>query len=144
MIRKYELTDESIKIDGHVLYRIKALRSFGLVREGDLGGRVESKDNLSHEGYCWVYKNARVYGNAQVYGNVQGCGNARVYGNAKLSGNIYISGNARIYGDVYICITALVRICGDTKIDHGIWVQGTVIDNKICLVSTTLEKVLIG
>jgi hypothetical protein len=48
------------------------------VKEGELGGFVESEANLSHVGNAWVYKNAQVYGHAQV------CNNAWVYGNARV------------------------------------------------------------
>ena len=54
--KKYELTEEAIVVDGHKLHRIRALKDFADVKAGDLGGYVESEDNLSHEGNCWVYK----------------------------------------------------------------------------------------
>ena len=68
MDKKYELTNETINIDEHVLHRIKALRNipeFG-VNIGDLGGFIEKEENLSHEGACWVSGNARVYQNGTV------------------------------------------------------------------------------
>lgn len=40
-MKKYELTNETIEYDGVVLYRIKALRSFGSVAEGELGGFIQ-------------------------------------------------------------------------------------------------------
>ena len=39
-MKKYELTDEAIKIEGRILYRIKALVDFADVKAGDLGGFV--------------------------------------------------------------------------------------------------------
>lgn len=59
MIKKFEL-DLSSKttILGVELFRIKALISFGNVKEGELGGYVEKEDNLSHSGNAWVYGNA--------------------------------------------------------------------------------------
>ena len=73
-MKKYKLTPT--KKEG--IFQIEALEDFGDVKKGDLGGWVESEKNLSHEGECWVYGNARVYGNAHV------CENAKVYGNAKV------------------------------------------------------------
>jgi len=119
------------------MYRIKALRSFGCIKEGALGGYIESEDNLSHEGYCWVFSSAQVYGNARVDDN------ARVYGSVRLSGNVHICDNAQIFGDAHIC-PSYAFICGDTKIDHGVWVQGVLIGDKRYLVSNTLEKILLG
>ena len=55
MNKKYELTDETIKIDGHILHRIKALKDLTIIPmscmvfKGDLGGFVESEENLSDE-----------------------------------------------------------------------------------------------
>lgn len=70
---KYEiLKDEFIEFDGRKLYRIKALKDFHNVKEGEFGGYIESKRNLSHEG------DARVYGNAQVYDNARVSEDARV------------------------------------------------------------------
>ena len=68
-MKKYELTDETIEVYGTALHRIKALKDFGNVKKGELGGYVESERNLSQEGNCWVYGNAWVCGNAEVCGN---------------------------------------------------------------------------
>ena len=41
--KKYELTDETIDVDGHILHRIKAIRDFGDVNVGELGGFIEKR-----------------------------------------------------------------------------------------------------
>ena len=64
--KKYKLTDECITIGEHKLYRIEALKDFGWVRKGDKGGFIESEDNLSQRGDCWVSDDANVYGNAKI------------------------------------------------------------------------------
>ena len=92
MSKKYELTDETMELEGHILHRIKALRDFNYVKAGDLGGWVESEDNLSQYEKCWLCDNAKVYGNAIV------CDNARVYDNAR------VCDNARIYNTKDYCI----------------------------------------
>ena len=111
MSKKYELTDETVRINSIILHRIKALTDFGDVDAGDLGGWVESERNLSHDGNAWVYDNALVYGNARVYGN------ALVYGNARVYGNALVYGNARVYGDAQVCGNAWVygdaQVCGN-------------------------------
>lgn len=77
MERKYELTDEKIIVCGTTLYRIRALRDIGdCVKAGDLGGFVESENNLSHSGSSWVFDNAQVYDKAQVCDNAWVCGDA--------------------------------------------------------------------
>ena len=67
---KYELTDET---NGSGLRRIRALRDIPRcgVKEGDLGGWVESEGNLAQEGDCWVSGNAWVFGAAHVFDNAQ-------------------------------------------------------------------------
>lgn len=69
-IRKYKLRlEESITIDGFVLYRIEALRDFSDVKKGDLGGFIENIDSLSLAGDCWVYGDSRVYNCSYISGN---------------------------------------------------------------------------
>ena len=75
-MKKYKLTDKSIIIDGRKLYRIEALKDFSLVKKGDKGGFIESENNLSHNGECWVWGNARVCGDAEVWGNAEVVNNA--------------------------------------------------------------------
>ena len=84
MERKYELTDETIICDGRTLYRIKAVRDFGNVKAGELGGWIEKESNLSHSGNCWVYDEGEVWGDAEVWDNAKVWGDAEVYGDANI------------------------------------------------------------
>ena len=68
-MKKFELTTDSIKINGVTLYRIKSLIDFEDVKAGDLGGYVEKEENLSQYGSAWVSDNAFVLGNARVSDN---------------------------------------------------------------------------
>jgi carbonic anhydrase/acetyltransferase-like protein (isoleucine patch superfamily) len=185
MNKKYELTDESITIVGYKLYRIKALRSFSNVREGDLGGYIEKESNLSHDGDCWIADNAWVFDNATVFGNAGVSDNARVYntarvfgnaqvfddasifGNAQVSGNAQVFGDASVHGDSsaygsarvsgYALVYGKSKISGncilkindwtylyDINLDHGIWIDTIVIDDKEYILSDTLEQLYIG
>ena len=60
MEKKYILTEEAKEVGGHILHRIQAMRDFGGVQKGDLGGWVESEENLSHDGDCWIFDNGSV------------------------------------------------------------------------------------
>ena len=42
-MKKYELTSEVIEYKGHTLHRIKALKNFGSVKEGQFGGWIENE-----------------------------------------------------------------------------------------------------
>lgn len=70
-MKKYEFTGETKAFNGATLHRIRALKDFGDVEAGDLGGWVASEDNLSQEGNCWIGDDARVYGNAWVAGDAE-------------------------------------------------------------------------
>ena len=69
-MKKYELlTAGAVGLGSRKLYLVPALRNFGGVRRGDIGGRVESEDNLSHDGVAWLGGDAWVYGNSRIGGN---------------------------------------------------------------------------
>ena len=86
-MKKYELTKETKVIGGKTVFRIRALRSFGDIKAGDLGGFIENERNLSHEGNAWVGDNAKVNGYAQVGGNARVGGYARVSGDGLINSN---------------------------------------------------------
>ena len=120
MSKKFEMTDGFIEYGARKLHRIKALKDFGYVKAGDIGGYIEKESNLSHDGNAWVCGNAKVYGDARICGdarindNAEICGNARVYGDARICGNAEICGNARVYGDAWIYGNA--KVSGDAKV----------------------------
>ena len=102
--KKYELTTE--KKNG--LYRIRALKSFGDVKEGDLGGWINSEKNLSQNGNCWIYDNARVFDNAKIFDN------AKVYDNAEISERAKVFDNTEVYGNAIVYYNA--EVFGDAKV----------------------------
>ena len=119
-MKKFILTDETIEMFGVTLHRIKAVRSFGNVKEGDFGGFVEKEENISEHFEAWVYYNAivcgdaKVYDNAKVYGNAIVCGNAKVYGNVKVYGNAIVCGGAKVYDNAKVYGNA--KVCGNAKV----------------------------
>lgn len=108
MTKKYTLTEECITIEDRKLYRIKALRNVGRVKEGDLGGFVEYNDNLSQEDDAWLYHDAKVFGSAWVGENARIRGNACVYGNAQVFGSAIIANKARVFGNAEVYNNAMV------------------------------------
>lgn len=102
--KKYELLETHSIDDGfNKLFRIRALRSFGDVKEGQLGGYVESELNLSHEGDSWVYYWAKVKDNAKVIDN------AKVRNSARVIHDAVISGNAVVYDEASVEFNAVVK-----------------------------------
>ena len=131
-MKKYELTSETKVINGVKLHQIKALNSFGNIKEGNLGGWIESEKNLSQDGDAWVFDNAKVSGNAtvsenaRVYGKAFICGKATVGGNATVienatvRGNATVGGYATVYGYAtvggYATISGYAVVCGNAKV----------------------------
>lgn len=107
--KKYELTDDSIQWSGATLYRIRALKSFGNVKKGELGGYVESEFNLSHLGSAWIYGDAKVYGRARVIENAKVMRNAKVYGKAIISKSALVSKDAQVFERAIIADFASVN-----------------------------------
>ena len=95
-MKKYELTKESMVIQGRELFRIKALVSFGNVKEGEMGGYIEKEANLSQDGNSWVYGNARVEEFAVVCGKAIVKENAKVYGKARVDEEAVVGEDVRI------------------------------------------------
>jgi hypothetical protein len=120
MTKKYELKrEDTITTDcGKTLYRIVAVRSFGRVLLGELGGYVEHDLNLSHHGECWIYGDAKVFGYARVCDNVKVCDNAQVYEHAVLTDDVIVRGSAKVFGKARIHdkVQAWGTVCGNARL----------------------------
>lgn len=95
--KKYEITNI-----GHPkypwLHRIRALVPVNEeVKAGDLGGYIQTEDNLSQKDSCWIYDQAVCCEDAMV------CKDARMYDGAMARGSALVSGDARM----------LERACAD-------------------------------
>lgn len=134
-MKKYELTSETLQYAGHTLHRIKALRDFGIINAGELGGWIEKEENLSQYGNAWVYGYSMVYDNAIVSDNAWVYCNAKVYDNANVCDNAIIRDHARVFGNAlvsdyadifhYAMICGYVEVCGNAEIRNA-----KVYDNK--------------
>ena len=116
--KKYEFVDgDTIEHNGITLKRIRANVAIGLtVSAGDLGGYIQSEENLSQES-----------GNAWVYGNAWVCGDARVYGDARVSGNAWVENDKSIFwatkvGNDNDTLTAFKNKDGKITLVHGCFV----------------------
>lgn len=138
MTKHFELVEnDTMSVEGRTLHRIRAIKNFDGVEEGDIGGYVESSNNLDE--YAWVGGNAQVYGNARVFGAARVSGEARVYNNARVCGNAWVGGYADISDNALVCENAQVseyawvfenariygnaRIFGDAKIYGNAFVE---------------------
>ena len=165
---KYEITNETHSRKRN-LRRIRALKSFRTinnirVNEGDLGGYIETENNLSESGVCWVGQRATVEGNAQVqdnafvgedarledravaYGDAVIVGeslltnNGRVGGNSILIGNNTVSDRAHIHGSIEI--RGGCTIAGNTQLSETIGniLNSSFYDDTVIAGATRIEK----
>lgn len=113
MEKKYELGEAEFKQNEKgkriTVHRIRALRSFADVHEGDYGGFVSTEMNLSHDGNCWIYDDAMVTDVAIVSENAVVRHNARISGGARISGRAMIYEAALITGQSVVMDAAKVR-----------------------------------
>ena len=130
-INKYKIRKDISKTLGYLtLYRIEALRNFGYVKKGDLGGWIEKEDNLSQSGTCWVYDEAIVFQDAKVSGKARVCCHAKVSGYAIVTDNAVVCGNSEIYdyailqNDVWINDDA--HIYGNARISNNAQIYNNV------------------
>ena len=112
--KKYILTNKTINFRGHILHRIQAVKDIGNVKAGDLGGWVESEDNLSQEGECWIFHeakvfelaevrlNAKIHDNARIFDRACVQNDAEIYENATIKNCARIRDKAKIHGDVVV------------------------------------------
>lgn len=101
-MKKYKLTNIKTHFNNRTLYRIQALKSFNDVKEGDLGGFVESEENLSQDDFCWVYNDAKVFDDARVRYDAQIHNNAIVFDQAVISDRAIISDGACVFNTAIV------------------------------------------
>ena len=135
---KYALTENVMNYNGRKVYQIKALKDFGDVKAGELGGWIGNEKNLSQSGSCWVSENAIVCDDALVRDNAQVMGYARVFDSAdiseeaKVSFNSKVSGCAEIFGNAFVggnIINDHVMIGGNAQVEGSITGSACIMDN---------------
>ena len=144
--KKYKLTDETIEVEGKILYRIESLKGFGEIKNGDKGGFIESENNLAHEGDAWVSDDAWVCGNACVYGNAHVCGNACVYGNAHVCGNARVCDNACVCGNACVydnaCVSDNAFVSDNARVSDNACVYGSALVCGDAEISTDADYIV--
>ncbi len=88
-MKKYEFTGEVKSHREVTLRRIRALKDFGDVKKGELGGWIEREENLSQSGDAWVFGDAWVSDDASVSGDARVYGYTNLYGNADVFKNTH-------------------------------------------------------
>lgn len=171
MEKKYVLTNETI-CAGPTLHRIQAVKDFGDVKAGDLGGFIEKEENLDHKGLCWVYDDAHVHDDAMVFGNgrVSGYaaiseharvfGNAHVFGDAWVFGRAFVFGDSQIYGDAQVYGSSQIfenahvlgeakiswdaRVAGNAKVFGSAQIWGVAVINERAFIQKANDYLVLG
>ena len=135
--------------------RVQALKNFGDVKVGELGGFVDCEDNLSQEGICWVYpgaivkENARVRDNAKVLdcavisGNAVVRGYAEISERAKVKGHAVVEDHAKVFGGAKVKGHAVIsefakiggkmKVCGNARVGGFVeLMEDAVVSETIC------------
>ena len=146
-MKKYKLTRIKVKAtlnDKEVtLYRIRALtniyNSVGtlIVEKGQKGGFVESEENLSQLGGCWVGDNSMVFGGAKVQDDARVLGSAVVCQNSILKNNAVVCDNAQIKNSI---VSNHARVTGNTKIEDESNITDSVCVDGDCKVTRSDVK----
>ena len=153
-MKKYEFTGEVKYIGRKILHRIRAVRDIPEyeIKSGDMGGWLETEENLSHNGAAWVANSAcvmdsarvtdsalvmgtacvtgkaRVTGSARVTGKASVTDSARVMGSARVTGEACVTGNACVTGKARVtgeaCVTGNACVTGKARVTGKAWVSG--------------------
>lgn len=132
-MKKYELTDETRVWEGRTLHRIRALIELELdtgetVKPGDLGGWVESEQNLAQQSNAWVSDEAIVCDAARCYESAWVGNHAIVSEYASVFGAAWVSQNAQCSGHASISDNAWLRENAKAHefvvVAGNVWVRG--------------------
>lgn len=145
---KYILTCHSLEFEGRILYRIQAIKDFGNVKKGDIGGYVESTENLSHFGNCWIYNDAKAMDSSMVIDDailegqsimknhsIISC-NSRCSGTTKLSQGSWIGDNSWLL-DSYIADCSQIE--GNSRIHNSTIIGNTYITGNTFVLDSTVK-----
>ena len=123
---KYELLQDDFIFpygeDGPKLYRIRALKDFGDVNKGDLGGYVEGEHNLSNYGDCWIYDNSCVFEGSFIDDSAKVKEDSLISSAAVLVGNSIVKGGSMVRSQAYIGDNVVIDNC--VAIFHRAYIFG--------------------
>ena len=121
-------------------FRLVATKEFWcgdyFVNRGSNGGLVDSPDNLSQDGSCWITKDACVYGNARIEGD------ALITDRAIVCADAIVRGQSIISDDCQVCGKSIVD--GDSVVAGSIELVGVKLDGAMIKFCTKNGKIHIN
>ena len=158
MNKKFDLTNQKYIIlptgSAVTCRQVLALKDFGDIRAGELGGWVEQGSNLSQEGNCWIGPSVVLTGDTRVTGNAALTGHVLAT-DSELSGDVSVHGDAvpdHAFGTVLeraslsgrAMVSGQLTMKGGTLMDD-VFLSGTcnlegspVVSGEACLENVTL------
>lgn len=134
--RKYEmLEDDTITLKGAKLYRIKAIKSFSDIKEGDLGGYIASEKCLWDFGDCWVTDNAAVGGKSTIGDSAVAGGNAVVW-DSHVADITYIGDDATVIGTEMFGNSS---ITGSSYVQHSNLQESIKVSGDAVIINSGIE-----
>lgn len=122
------------------VHRIKALKDIGEeVKAGDVGGFIESEDNLDIYDDSWIYDSAIVCGNAviensEVRTHAFISDHVTITEKSKISGRAVISGNVRISNSI---VDDDAHITGCVTVSKNSYVNGDAdLRGNVCMIDS--------
>lgn len=167
-MKKYQLLTADTKMITHPktklptkLYRIIALKTWnrGIIRinEGDIGGYIQSEENLRHDDDSWVFHDGMIFDNATLADTIV-MQRAAVFGEVKLNNcmvkdytrifdnvrakDSQFSGNTDAYGNAVIEFCNLNNSCiinGNTHVSNTKLYHGAMIGDSAIVSNSTLH-----
>lgn len=135
-MKKYGLTDIIMKVKHYgqdiTLFQIKALRDIPCynVKAGDIGGYIQSEENLSQDGSCWIGIDGLVYDEAQVMEDAF-VKSGNVYDTAVIKGESLIEHQSTISGISPCIVEGVSVISRSTIVDSHIHGNTEIRDSHI-------------
>ena len=141
--KKYELAPETVtEFYSKSMYRIRALKDFSDVKKGDLGGYVESEENLSQEGNCWIYDASIVGLGGKVIDNAVVRGFSSVINGSEISDDAIVEKSSVI--DEYSAVsdqsrvTKTVMVGGSAVLFKSVVNSGSVLEEGSIVCNATV------
>ena len=108
-------------------FRLVATKEFWcgdyFVKRGSKGGLVDSPDNLSQDGSCWITNDACVYGKARIEGD------ALITDRAIVCADAIVRGKSIIGDDCQVCGKSIVD--GDSVVSGSVELVGVKLDGAM-------------
>ena len=131
--KKYELVPETIhKFYSKPMYRIRALKDFSDVKKGQFGGYVESEENLSQLGNCWIYDDSIVGLGSRAIHNAVVKGSSTVIGYSEIKDSAIVDDSSHIDNSS--------TISNQSKVIRSFITNGSAVARKSVICNSLIEQ----